>query len=325
MKKTIYIFLISLFLISCSEVIDIKVDEKDKKIVLNSIINPDSLIIVHLSKSIGILEIDKDIKLIENAEVQLFENNNFIENLSYDKDGYYYSTIFPKINNTYTLKVSNNELKNVESETKIPAKVNIKNFSYIIDTTLTINSYYDQYFDTTYIDTFFNVEKFQIKVNFDDPIETKNYYMITFGLKKYVSEYLPPDYTQYYEGEIMLPLWYSVANFDYSTQYNFDNFSGYVISDEFFNGKTYTLTADIDGYNLVDYDEFGNNILTKNPINIYLISISEEMYNYSISKNKYDQADNNPLSEPVNVLSNIKNGFGIFTSYSLTKDSLFIN
>jgi len=310
MKKYFYIVFLLIFLISCSEVIDIKVDEKEKKIVLNSIITPDSLIKVHLTKSIGVLEADSNVKFIENAQIQLFENDNFIENLTYDKNGYYNSKTFPKIGNIYTLKATNNELQDIETKTTIPTNVAIKNITYKIDSIAYPTQMYDVETNTFYDTIMYTIDKFKVNVTFDDAVDTKNYYYLCFANKNPIYDYL----TDSIIGERYFFTYYSLINSDNYTYFYMDGLNGYMVSDNFFNGKQFTINADLMGW--------GGYLPT---LYIFLISISEDFYNYAISNDKYREASYNPLAEPVNVFSNIKNGFGIFTSYSVSIDSLVFN
>ena len=51
-----------------------------------------------------------------------------------------------------------------------------------------------------------------------------------------------------------------------------------------------------------------------------ITTISEEMGNYYKSNNLYYESEYNPFSEPVNVYSNIHNGYGLFSSFSTDTD-----
>jgi len=78
MKKILFILLISSTFISCMEVLDIDALPEDKKLALNSLITPDSLIKVNLSTSISSLDCDAFIKFINDAEVKLYEDDQFV-------------------------------------------------------------------------------------------------------------------------------------------------------------------------------------------------------------------------------------------------------
>lgn len=66
---------------------------------------------------------------------------------------------------------------------------------------------------------------------------------------------------------------------------------------------------------------------------IELLNLSEDFYNYQRKMNTiHDQSDliiveNGfaPSFVPINMFSNIKNGYGIFAGYSITRDTIFLN
>ena len=47
-------------------------------------------------------------------------------------------------------------------------------------------------------------------------------------------------------------------------------------------------------------------------LSIYLHNISKSYYYYRISLELYQNASGNPFAQPVQVFSNIENGFGVF-------------
>ncbi|MEA3451689.1 MAG: DUF4249 family protein, partial [Bacteroidota bacterium] len=56
-----------------------------------------------------------------------------------------------------------------------------------------------------------------------------------------------------------------------------------------------------------------------------VFEISEEMYDYYLSREKYMDSDDNPFVEPVNIYSNVANGFGVVATYNVYEDSLKID
>jgi len=55
-----------------------------------------------------------------------------------------------------------------------------------------------------------------------------------------------------------------------------------------------------------------------------LSSVSEDYYKYNVTLAKYEQTQGDPFAQPVQVYSNIENGFGIFGGYSSFSDTLII-
>ena len=98
-----------------------------------------------------------------------------------------------------------------------------------------------------------------------------------------------------------------------SDYYNFNRIWGYTFSDELFNGNIYNYTLE------VEWNTQSGNILFAN-----LYSIDRSLYLLNQSLRKYNQNFGNPFAQPVNVYSNIENGYGIFSSYSYHTDSLTV-
>lgn len=317
MNKYFLIFIFSSILFGCSEPIPIDVEETEKKIVVNSIITPDSLIKVNLTKSIGILEVDNNVKFIENAEIKLFEDDVFIENLTFDTLGYYYSSIYPKVNKTYKITATNNELEDVESFTVIPENVVISDIIYDLNYYSYVTEWWDEVNQVLFDTTIYTLESLTANITFKDTPGVNNYYMLAFYA--YIPYYIypPPNYEPVYMGDQLTRIEYSSNTLNYANYFYMNELTGYVISDELFQGINYTFSVDVYIYSL--YKPDGTYV---DKIYANLISVSEDFYNYVISRNKYSSANGNPLAEPVNVFSNVTNGFGLFTSYSSSRDSI---
>jgi hypothetical protein len=69
-------------------------------------------------------------------------------------------------------------------------------------------------------------------------------------------------------------------------------------------------------------NEFTNQQGRRMKPTVELLSINEDYFRYIKSVNSYDNALDNPFAEPVNVFSNIKNGYGFFTTFAIAVDTL---
>ena len=49
----------------------------------------------------------------------------------------------------------------------------------------------------------------------------------------------------------------------------------------------------------------------------------EDYFKYKLSLEKYQETAGDPFAQPVQVYSNVENGFGIFGGYSVYRDTLF--
>ena len=53
-----------------------------------------------------------------------------------------------------------------------------------------------------------------------------------------------------------------------------------------------------------------------------LLHINKDYFKYLKSLNTYENVQDNPFAEPVNLYSNVKNGYGFFTTYAMAIDSI---
>ena len=311
-------------LFSCSEVIDIDVEEEDKVLVLNGMLSPDSLIKINLGKSMGILDGDNSFEFIYNAEVKLYEDDEFIQNMPIDTFGYYISSIYPKMNSKYKIIVTSGDFPQIEAETTIPKIVPISEMTsdFTMDsvTEQWWNPQTQEYFDTTFISM---SEEGYINITFDDPANETNFYFVTLSALLPIYEYSEFGGEYVRVGEKMTSISYEVNTISYNNYFYMNNFTGYIIADELFNGQSYTLNAKIYSWNFGGY--YGQNSMPLSPIYVHLHSVPEELFNFITSYNKYEEASYNPFAEPVNIFSNIKNGYGFFMGYNTATDSIAIN
>jgi hypothetical protein len=104
MKKLILVILILTFL-SCSKdrVLDLK--REKKLLVVNCTFNPDSTWELWLSSTISIGEYSEYFPAIDNATIQLFENDSLIGTMLNESNGYYIFNQKPKLGKTYSVKI----------------------------------------------------------------------------------------------------------------------------------------------------------------------------------------------------------------------------
>lgn len=81
----------------------------------------------------------------------------------------------------------------------------------------------------------------------------------------------------------------------------------FLFSDENFNGNTFIFNATQNFY-----DETDSTI-----IEITLKSLTEDYFKYKVTNEAYDEIQPDPFSQPVQVFTNIENGFGVFAGSSV--------
>ena len=121
MKKLIIYLTITISLLACTKEIDLEFPIAESQIVVNGIINPDSIIKINLTKTLP-LATTSDFPIIENAIVIIKENGILIDTLTYQNKGNYILDYNPKIGNTYRLEVQTPGYESVFAEDIIPGK-----------------------------------------------------------------------------------------------------------------------------------------------------------------------------------------------------------
>jgi hypothetical protein len=260
------------------------------KLVLNCIFNGDSLWRFQVSKSLSVLD-NSDIKFIDTAIIKLYENDILVEEIGQSQsDGIYFGNTMPKSGKQYRVEVSSGaSFSNILSEGSLPALAQIDQINYtIID-----SQYYDDEWGYSYgyMDVEFNIE-------IQDDAAVNNFYSI---IAYYLDTLFIDDSSSY---EVYLQK-LDIASDDIFIDEASD-WNEVIFTDELFNGQKISIkiNSDIQSYQpgMVIYWT--------------LINHSEDYFMYKKTFNVYQSVEGNPFAEPVQVFSNIKNGYGIFAGYS---------
>jgi hypothetical protein len=290
-----YLIFITILLSSCETIVKVDIPQHKPSIVVNSVIDPSEKFQVHLSKSLGSLD-SAPLSNINNAEVEVYENDVFIEKLTFEQDGNYSSSnISAKLGRNYKIIAKAAPYDQVSAEARIPQPVSIENI--VIK-------------DSAFVDANMGV-KSSLSLTINDPGSVRNYYMVELFETDSLYSRLSPKY--------ITPRDPALESDDYS--------STFLFSDVHFDGKAYRLEMEF--YNWLEglYDPVTGEYVYPEGKRHYVIefsTISREYYLYKTSFNKQMMNSFNPFSEPVQVFSNINNGYGIFAgkvkiSYQIAK------
>lgn len=298
---------------SCREYIDYEIDETERKIVLNGFLTPSETIKINLTKSMSAADLSSDIEFIENAKVELYEDDNFITELTYTRTGFYESDFKPSENKIYRIKVEAAGFKPVIAETKIPPKTNVLEIDgtnvkfYEND-----DDYYSGYSESGITgNIIFKLNREKSSENYFHIKASKKYMSIAYN-----SETYEPIDTFYHKETV----WYNPAiESDNTVEYLYitGKFEGYVFPDKLSNSEFFDINIELSTYyssnSEAEYDPW---------LYLDVINFDESFYTYLKSKNLYSDNEGNPFSEPVNIYSNVENGLGLLTSYSMVSDSV---
>ena len=274
----------------CRKDIFIEIPEQEPKIVLSALIEQDSTFKVYVSKSRNTGK-KEALLYLQTATVDVFKNDNYEETLEIEKyispvDTIYFypSSVRATAGDKITIKASSKDLKDVEGTTEIPKAVEI--------TSLELKEVINE--DGLFVRTA------NMEISFKDPSETKNYYHI-----KVYTVYEPP---------YLSTLGYSTNDVNaidaaYS-EVLFDN--SFLWDDLYFSGLEKKI----------------NISFSPQPIDatykIELRTISKEYFQFYRTLYLQQQNSSGPFAEPINIFSNIKNGYGIVAGYSAVSDTIFI-
>jgi len=293
----IFLALTLLVLSSCEKVIEPKdLPEQDARIVLNSVLYSDSAVSAHISSSKSILS-GKDYKFIDNANCELFEDDQFIEKLLFKKNGRYEGNTFPKTGKKYTLKVSASGFEPVEGSSSMTSSVVIKNVARYDSVMSNFNIY-------AVGDG--NVQlggSVKYKLSVIDDVNTSDYYSLQAVIKLYdtAGAQIPEELASGY-----------VSIYNNVSENGFQGGSYYgdfiVVNDEsLVNGNEIVMDISISvGYSYEKSIELGR-------MEVFLRAshISSDYYKYLQTFNAQASQGPNWFSEPVLVYNNIKGGMGI--------------
>ncbi len=280
---------------SCTKTIDDQLPENEPKLVINGLINPDSVLRVNISKTVHVFENESSNNppFIEGAATKFYRDGEFLFNLEEGDNGYYSKPgYFPSLNHNYKIEVEKTGYPSVFAETKIPSPVLIQSF----DTTLNSGNGDDD---------FYYGEKISCELKYHDPSGTGNFYRLDCFLLYYDeagNEYLSIQYIYVNENE----------------EYLFDKTFGYLLwTDQLTDGDEVTINFGFypDGY----YFAEGNPENASSVTYLFVLnSVSEDFYRYDKTRSLYFDTggSNNPFSEPVLIYTNITNGFGVFGGFS---------
>jgi len=297
MKKLFLLLSISLVYISCEKIIPFEGDVNVPKLVINSIFESDSTFKVHVSSSRSVID-TASFQNIEDAIVTIKDDNgNIIETLNHIDNGFYSGQTYPSQNKIYTLEVNHPNYNNISASDSLPSPITINNV------------------DTLKVEDPINGDRLQISMNFDDPENTQNYYLIeTYS----VNEYLVIKNSDTTEYELDTTKQYMVLTDEVFQNGGSPWREQGLFNDLLFNGQNKTLELEIP---YEDISEIGIgyewSYKTKSA-RVYLHNISKSYYYYRTSLELYQSASGNPFAQPVQVYSNIENGFGVFAGSQIS-------
>jgi hypothetical protein len=293
---------------SCQKEIDLKLDEYQPKLAISSLFEQDSNFYFSIAESQSVLDNDT-FPPLENVSILLTNSLGESETISalvdhtfyYQNKRVYKSNMRAREGLTYDISVSHPNHKTATATAGIPDGVQITS----LDTQTVLE---------------FGYPALRINMIFQDPVVTNYYELKLFA---YAPEIVYDKQTWEAIDTIMS---FQEMYYSFPSDGLLDNGGNSIFSDELFNGKEYTLSFNTDK-SYIDYLLEGKEAFPEAEIFLLpeLRSISKEYYDYQTSMVKYWNADGNPFAQPVQVYTNIENGFGIFAGFGKSNDTIWLD
>lgn len=273
-------------LVSCENDLNVHIPKQESKIVINSLLASDSLIRVHISKS---SKLNQNAENIINANVLLKQDNEELGQMSSSENGWYtLNKQHVNANSNYQIEVSHPNFETCTAQTEVPEKVIIEQFFYKKK----------------------NNNQVDFTIEFQDNPREENYYLILLKGRENKNardlEIFSDDII--FNGNLLKDptglqqnsLWGSRSFSDENRNGNYLRISFYIFNEEYDSSELFP-----------EYE-------------VVLYHITQDYYKYERSLLSFKNRDDLPFNNKINIYSNVKNGYGIFTSYAVGTKSVKI-
>jgi hypothetical protein len=304
--KKIFLIILSISLIySCVKEVDISDFKTEDKLVISSYSIADSTFKVYLSKTRNILDTLK--YFINDADVNLYDQNNILlETLQNTGEGIYTSSIV-NVEQGKKYKVETNyNNETVSAEDIVPENIAVSNMGF------TGNFVYDDEGRRFY----------EIELTINDNPNVENYYEINAEIKYTDSTFFSPWSTEEYYMKYTKMYLSSVDRIFLNEDYPINGiYSTDIFSDKYFQSANQKLKFYYGSYFIN-----AESVLIDHILKIEFRTVSKNYYLYKKSLMKH--LDNQysdfwyGVANPVQLYSNVKNGYGIFAGFSTYTDSV---
>ncbi len=314
------VLIISIYSIGCEKIIELDETHQEREIVVNSVFRAGDTIVVDVFQTVSTLAPDTAHRL-NDVIIEFYENDlkaGVFTNIGNGK--YLNENFIPTQGNKYSINVKKEGLDDVYASIQIPNPIRVKDYKV---------------YGKKPLDPYYSYEMAHFSVTIEDPADQANYYelsVVGYGLS-YSTDYFFNEETGEWvsivtdSNQVVSQL--NLYSDDPILSENFSWFGNNIFfEDRAINGKTYELVVYTDFFSM-GYTEFEGsegsggygtfyNGVEYDSLHIFVNSIPEELYLYRTSFTKHIEASGNPLAQPVQVFSNIENGYGIFAGYSTT-------
>lgn len=294
----------------------VDIPTRDSKFVVFSVLTDNESSKLYLNKSIGILE-NGDTSAPENTVLSFKDEDGLtvFESTNIDSGHFEIPANTFEQGKAYSFQVNHTDIEEANYQFMMPSEQTV-----LIDTVPSVLRATDVYLDEN--------NGVDIQIRFQDNPDEKNYYQIDLRVKAYWvdSNFLEEwgiegeiedkengftyynswansidtiiDSVAYFSDEF--ELWFTEDELNTNPSLEHVNYSHYILKDDLFNGQSFSI----------EKQGFSSTVDSAELI-VRFYKITEEIYLYYKSYQLYQETRDNPFAEPVQLYSNLENGFGV--------------
>lgn len=274
----------------CDNSVELELPEPDPKVVFNCIGQSNNPWMARVSLSQGILNEDT-FRPLDNAVIELFENDVFVERMTYDLSGgqnfegsLYKSTSTPHPEKKYRISITS-AYPTVTAEFSQPSSTVIDSLMII---PLGLSPTEENFLDMKF------------RVRFQD-LPGKNYYEVVITGDTGESPF--PFSSQIFPLKFVDPLYKENNSLFYQT---------IAFEDTYFEGKM----AELD---FISYLPNYQGTIPYKRFNLYVRNLSDDYYKYLRDTGIQKRNESDPFAQPIQIHNNIVGGYGIFGGFTQSK------
>jgi hypothetical protein len=270
--------LLIIIIVSCEVVVDVNIPLEAPKLTVNSFFTADSVWSADITLSRFILD-DQPFEVVPDAEIIIYHNNVAVDTLQNHLSGRYIGKKKPETGKSYEIRVNHQRHGAVHAVSYAPVPV--------IPDSIHANPKFEVESNETNTFTLY----------FNDP-PAENFYQIQLWQQSY--------YLRYPERDTVYIFHTSHFTINDPVVSRYHGNVGALFDDTLFNGRKKSI-------------ELKTNTARFHPTTGYIVyfrTVTKEFYEYMVRTSLQDVTSGDPLAQPVQVFSNIENGFGIFAGYN---------
>lgn len=272
---------------SCEKAININTPPVAHKLVLNCSNMAGKPVTLLLTRNASIKEKNPDF-LIGNATVTLYTDGVFTETLAMYNAGQYYSVATLQAGHQYTIKASAPSYPDISATLTVPTAVPVASLTRALQVRKDQDGNLQDLLTLTFTDPGQAGDYYLIRIN--GPHDTTYNYMSNFCV------YSPDAGVENFNGDLA------------DDNSCLDN-NGIFMRDELFNGRVKELKLYVPSDVMIPQYNGTDSLYGT----VQLFHVTEDYFKFLKSYKVAEMANGDPFSEPVNVYTNVLNGYGIFS------------